>query len=178
MNTYDIREMVAKAQLESAITNLIDITDQGDYFQLALDLSGRYKTYRKNTIAGILSYDQQRQEMAIISNSILDLVNEFEHIQIRILNDNVGQLKSEIEKSGNPEAKELVTDLGEIQKNLNEAGSTGKKIEIKPQVSEKLKSLHEKLDNPDSKESKILKNIKEGFKIAGQIFSIARIVFF
>jgi hypothetical protein len=178
MNTNDIREMVAKAQIEPAVTALIEISADDDLKQLSLEISRSYKTYKRNCIAGILNNDQQRQEMAIITYGILNLVSEFELSQIRILKDNVGLLKIEVEKSGMPDTKEFVNDLVEIQNGLNDANAAGSKKEIKPQVSEKLKSLHEKLEDPNSKESKIIKNIKEGFKIAGQIISIMKIVFF
>jgi len=176
MSIDDIREMVAKSQMEQTVAAVLQITAADDLKNLGIEISRSYRSYKQNLISGILSFDQQTLELAKISNRILQLLNEYELTQIRFLKVNIGQLKNDLEKADLPDSGELVKELNEIEEGLKDSDTMESKKDIKRTVAKKIKDLQVKLADPDSSESKIVHKVKEGFKIAGQIISIIKMV--
>lgn len=176
MTTDDIREMVAKAQLEAAVKALIEITTTDDLRQMSIEIAASYKSYKRKIISGIINNEQQSQEYAIITHRVLYLVSEYELSQIKLLKDNVVQLKEEVKKLELPESESLIDALDKIEGGLKNADIIESKKEIEGGIIKKIKQLYDRLSDPESIENKIIKNIKEGFVIAGKIISIVRLI--
>lgn len=177
MNTNDIREMVAKAQIEQAISAIIALTNEDNQLkQLSIEVSASYSAYKQNDIAGILSNAEQRQETAIIRNRIMNLLRVFEISQIKIFKDNIQQLKEVIKQSKEPNSDGLINELDDIEKELEKASDIKSKDELHPSIIQKIKSFYNRLNDPNSKERKIISNVKDGIKFVSKIVSIVKLI--
>jgi hypothetical protein len=174
MNTNDIREMVAKAQIEQAIAAVISLTNEDDNLkQLSIQISASFLTYKHNIIAGILSNAEERQEIAIITNKILNLIRVFEISQIKIFKDNIQQLKEVITQSNEPGSKGLIDELDDIEKQVGENKS---KDELHPSIIEKIKSFYNRINDPQSTERKIISNVKDAIQFVSKIISVVKLI--
>jgi hypothetical protein len=176
MNTDEIKEMVAKAQIEQAISSVIELTKEDDLNQLSIEISSSYRVYKRNIIAGILNNEQQRQETAIITNKIMNLVREFEISQIKILKNNLKELKEVIKQSDQHDSIGLVNEIDEIEKDLGKYGDNKSKDELHPSILHRIKSFYERLNNPDSKERKLISNVNNAVQFVSKIISIVKLV--
>ncbi len=85
MTTDEIRGLIAKARIEAALNAAEQLTTSTDLENLSIEVSSRYRTFKKKTISGILSSADERQEQALITNRLLNLLNEYEILQIKDL---------------------------------------------------------------------------------------------
>jgi hypothetical protein len=76
-----ISKFVASARLDDAVQTIVDWANQlNDSLATssATGLQGRWKQFQRERISGILSYADERQNYALITNQVLEMSNEFD----------------------------------------------------------------------------------------------------
>ena len=172
MKTDEIRELVAKARIEAAVRGILELTADTELEDLGTQLSRSYRSFKKSTISGILSVAEERQELALITNRLLNLLNEFEILQLKDLKSDLDLLKRELQS--HPE----VNEVNEVAREINDIGQEIKDIdvieskeEIEPGAIEKIGNFLARLKDPNSKEGKVIQVIHNGIKITQSLAS-------
>lgn len=166
MKSNDIRNLIAKGRLESAITKSVELTNGTELNNLALGISNRFRNYKKNSIAGILDNNEENKTYALLTHQVLDLLNEYELYQIKELKLNVDKLTDEL-KTGEPapESDEVILELGEISREMQQMEEDGSTFEKKQGVLNRIQIFIEKAQQPDSSYNKTIKMVQNGYGI-------------
>lgn len=167
MTTTEIRDLIAKARTERAVQAALEITAATDLESAAISVSTSYRKHKRNTISGILSTAEERQEHALITNRLLELLNEYEIIQVKSLKNSFDKLKDQLEQeSQTPEIVDTLNQLEELNTEFDEITRAESKEEIKPTTIGKIGQFLEKFKDPNTNESKVIKGIKGGVGMA------------
>lgn len=165
MNTKNIRELVAKGRLETAIKETTILTHATELESLGIGVSNKYRKYKKDSIAGILDSNEDSKTYAVITHQLLNLLNEYELYKIKGLKQDVEKLITEVEA----ESDEVARELREISKEMQQVEAAETKEAIKPGVIQRIKTFLEKAQDPDSSYGKTIKAVKNGYTILQDI---------
>jgi len=175
MNLIDIKELVAKGRSEAAIKALMELTKETELESGAISISRSYRTYKRNIISGILDSNEERKEEALITRRILDLLNEYELLQIKGIKSSIDQLQTEIETVNVDEVEEArtvqdtVEQLGDLSKQVEEIEFLDPGSNEKPKILGKVGDFLNSLSDPDSKTGKVIRIVKDGVEIVQDI---------
>ena len=167
MTTNEIRDLISKGKIEKAIEAAKGITASTDLENIAVGISTGYRKYKRNTMAGILSAAEERQEHALITNRLLDLLSEYEILEIKNLKSKFDKFKEDLQKEeSTPEIEHTLKDLEELNTGFDEIDFANTKEEIKPTTISKIGQFLEKFNDPNTTEGKMIQGIKTGVSIA------------
>ncbi len=167
MTTNEVRDLIAEARTETAVQAVLQLTASTDLENLAIKISRSYRKYKRKVISGILSTADERQEEALITDRLLNLLNEYEILQIKNLKNNFDQLRFELEgTTKTAEVEDTVEELNKLNKELDEINSAISKEDVKPGTIGKIGQFLNRLKDPNSKEHKAIQVVKNGISIA------------
>lgn len=108
-----IKNLVSQGKIEQAISITSELLSGTEFENAGLNLSRSYNTFKEKCLTGVFSPAEERQEESIITNQLLNLLTEFEKLNIRILKDNFGQLSVKLRNDAS-------SSLGEAELNIIE----------------------------------------------------------
>lgn len=167
MNTDNIRELVANGRLNIAIKQTIELIKDTELENLGIGISTKYRRYKRDSIAGIMDSNEDAKRYAVITHQLLDLLNEYELYKIKGLKGDVEKLMTEVEAEA--ESDEVVRELREIIKEMQQVEMAETKEEVKPGVIQRVRTFLEKVQDPDSSYGKTIKAVKNGYVILQDI---------
>lgn len=168
MKPNDIRDYIAKGRLEPAVRETVVLTTDTELENLAIGISNGYRKYKKDTIAGILDSNEDSKRYNVLTQQLLNLLNEYELYQIKGVKQTVDKLTEELktpEPEPEPETHETINELVEISKEMQHVELAESKDEVKPGVLQRVRDFIEKAREPDSSYSKAIKTVKNGYSI-------------
>jgi|GEM_PF-5435608 len=166
MKPNDIRDYIAKGRLEPAVREIVVLTNDTELENLAIGISNGYRKYKKDTIAGILDSNEDSKRYNVLTQQLLNLLNEYELYQIKGVKQTVDKLTEELKTPESaPETDETISELAEISKEMHHVELAESKDEVKPGVLERVRNFIEKAREPDSSYSKAIKTVKNGYSI-------------
>ncbi len=167
MTTNEIRDLIAKGRIEKAIEAAKGITASTDLENIAVGISTGYRKYKRNTMAGILSAAEERQEHALITNRLLDLLSEYEILEIKDLKNKIEKLRADLQREeSTPEIEHTLNELEALKSGFDEIEDANTKEDIKPTTISKIGQFLEKFNDPNTTEGKVIQGIKTGVSIA------------
>lgn len=173
MNLIDIKEQIAKGRTETAIKSTLDLSKDTELESGAISISRSYRTYKRNVISGILDSNEERKEEALITRRLLDLLNEYELLQIKVIKSDIDKLKVEVETIETEEndfepeiVQNTVQQLSELSEQVAEVEFLDQGSDEKPAILSKVGDFLSSLTDPESKTGKIIEGVKGGVAIA------------
>lgn len=173
MNLIDIKEQIAKGRTETAIKSTLDLSKDTELESGAISISRSYRTYKRNVISGILDSNEERKEEALITRRLLDLLNEYELLQIKVIKSDIDKLKVEVETIETEEndfepeiVQNTVQQLSELSEQVAEVEFLDQGSDEKPAILSKVGDFLSSLTDPESKTGKIIEGVKGGAAIA------------
>jgi len=167
MTTNEIRDLIAKGRIEKAIEAAKEITASTDLENIAVGISSNYRTYKRKTMSGILSAAEERQEHALLTNRLLDLLSEYEILEIKDLKSKFDKLREDLQKEeSTPEIEHTLNELEALKNEFDEIDDANTKEDIKPTTISKIGQFLEKFNDPNTTEGKVIQGIKTGVSIA------------
>jgi hypothetical protein len=167
MTTNEIRDLISKGRIERAIETAKEITASTDLENIAVGISSNYRTYKRKTMSGILSAAEERQEHALLTNRLLDLISEYEILEIKNLKSKFEKFREELQKEeSTPEIEQTINELDTLKHGFDEIESANTKDDIEPNFISKIGQFIEKFNDPNTTEGKVLQGIKTGVGIA------------
>ena len=172
MNLIDIKEQIAKGRTETAIKSTLDLSKETELESGAISISRSYRTYKRNVISGILDSNEERKEEALITRRLLDLLNEYELLQIKVIKSDIDKLKVEVETIETEEndfepeiIQDTVQQLSELSDQVAEVEFLDPGSDEKPAILGKVGDFLASLTDPESKTGKIIEGVKGGVAI-------------
>ena len=161
MKPLEIKELIAKARTEKAIKAIRELTKSTELEDVAVSFSKSHRTYKQNSMMGILNTAEKRQEEAIITNQVLMLLNEYEILQVKEIKNGFELLQTELSKAEqSSELESTLKDISAISNNLDEDD-----FEELVKVGEFLS----RMADPASKTGQAIQMVANGIDIAQDI---------
>ncbi len=166
MKPNDIRDYIAKGRLESAVRETVVLASDTELENLAIGISNGFRKYKKDNIAGILDSNEDSKRYNVLTQQLLNLLNEYELYQIKGVKHTVEKLTQELQVPAPiPETSETITELAEISKEMQHVELAETKDEVKPGVLQRVQRFIEKAREPDSAYNKAIKTVTNGYSI-------------
>ncbi len=178
MNLTDIKELISKGRTEAAIKAVLELTKDTELESGAISISRSYRTFKRNVISGILDSNEERKEEALITRRLLDLLLEFELLQIKAIKSGIDQLKTEIRNMDDQnidpdvetvEKEETVSVLEELSESVSTIENLDEGSDEKPKLLGRVGDFLTGLTEPGSKTAKIIAGLKNGVEIVQDI---------
>lgn len=169
MKPNDIRELIAKGRLEPAIRQAEALTKETELKNLGIGISSGYRQYKKESIAGTLSFQQKTQINNSLTQQLLDLLNEYELYQVKTVKSNVDKLKVQLAQEEEPvmsaEKLETISELEKISQEMQEVEYIDQKKDVKPGMLARMQQFLEKVQDPDSSYARAITSVKNGYNV-------------
>jgi hypothetical protein len=170
MKPNEIKELIAKGRTEQAIQAVRELTRNTELDDVAISISKSQRTFKKKSMMGILSTAEETQQEAIITNKMLDLLNEYEILQVKEIRNGFEQLKSELSKAEtSSELESTLEDINSITTQIDDFEFEELSKEEKTERLSKVGSFLNNLADPESKAGKVIQMVRNGIDIAQDI---------
>lgn len=128
MQKDKIKEMLANAETQKALTYLIEYSKGGEFSNEWILLSARYHDLRKKEMLGIIAYDDVHREHMRILNAILSLIDQIDDLEEALSQNKeipLFEAKLIFIGSGNVGKTSLINTIIDGQYNPNETKTEG-----------------------------------------------------
>lgn len=170
MNPTEIKELIAKGRTEQAIQAIRELTKNTELEDVAVGIAKSQRTFKKKSMMGILNTAEERQEEAIITNKMLQLLNEYEILQVKDIKNGFDQLKDELSKANtSPELDQTIEEIKDITANIDEFDYEEASSDQKKEKLGKVGEFLSRMADPKSKTGQVVEVVKNGIDIVQDI---------
>lgn len=170
MRPLEIKDLISKGRTEQAIKAAMELTRGTELEDVAIGISRSQRSFKKKSMMGVLSSAEERQEEALVTSRLLDLLNEYEILQVKAIKSNFDQLQAGLaEAEPTPEVEAAVQQVTALAGDLDpfEFEELGK--EEKTDRIGKVGKFLEDLADPGSRTGKVIAMVKDGVSIVQDI---------
>ncbi len=170
MKPTEIKDLVSKGRTEQAIKAALDLTKETELEDVAVGISRGQRTFKKKSMMGVLSSAEERQEESIITSRLLDMLNEYEILQVKDIKRNLDQLKTELLKAEpSSDQEQTLEDITAIAGDMDEFEFEELSKEEKRERLGKVGAFLSRMADPTSKTGQVIQTIKNGVDIVQDI---------
>ena len=170
MKPTEIKDLIAKGRTEQSIKAVLELTKKTELEDVAIGISRSQRTYKHKSMMGTLSSAEERQEEAIITNRVLQLLNEYEILQVKDIQKGFDQLKTALSKpESSSELEETLEEVNDISANIDGLEFEELSKEEKTERLGKVGAFLSRMADPKSKTGRVIQMVKNGIEIAQDI---------
>lgn len=170
MNPTEIKELIANGRTEKAVQAVKELTENTELSDQAIGIARRQRTFKKNSISGILDVNEINKEEAVITHMLMQLLNEYGILQVKEIHTDLGQLSKKLEEiTDDSDATETLAEIKSLSAKVDEFDYADASGEQKKERLGKVGTFLNQLADPNSKAGKAIAMVKNGFDIAQDI---------